>query len=54
LPVVGLREGDMLRSENNSVVLKGTKSARIFRRGQQPFEVPSGSRLDSYVQGVSS
>jgi dipeptidase E len=38
-PVVGLREGAMLRVEEGSVVLKGSAGARIFRRGRLPEEV---------------
>jgi dipeptidase E len=44
-PVVGLREGTMLRVEGDSVRLLGVKPARIFRRGQEPLEVPAGSSL---------
>ena len=34
-PVVGLREGAMLRIEEGSIMLKGSTGARIFRRGDQ-------------------
>jgi dipeptidase E len=44
-PVIGLREGSILRVEDGSVVLKGPLSARIFRSGAQPFEAPAGSDL---------
>ena len=37
-PVVGLREGAILRVEGESVLLKGEAGARIFRRGQEPVE----------------
>jgi dipeptidase E len=37
-PVIGLREGGILRVENGKVMLKGMSGARIFRRGQQPEE----------------
>jgi dipeptidase E len=37
-PVVGLREGAMLRVEGGSVVLKGVAGARVFRRGRPPEE----------------
>lgn len=43
--VLGLREGTMLRVEAGAITLLGEKPARIFRRGQEPFEVPPG-RLD--------
>src|ERR1700726_4883954 len=42
-PVVGLREGSILLVRDGGVVLKGPTSARIFRRGQNAVEVPSGS-----------
>ena len=38
-PVVGLREGAMLRVEGSSVELRGHAGARIFRAGQEPEEV---------------
>jgi dipeptidase E len=48
-PVVGLREGAMLRVEHESIVLKGITAARIFRRGQAPLEVRTGSNLAELV-----
>jgi dipeptidase E len=45
-PVVGLREGSMLRVEENRVTLVGEKPARIFRRGQEPIELPPGSPVE--------
>src|SRR5262249_7980568 len=44
-PVVGLREGTMLRVDQRAIVLKGITAARIFRRGQTPVEVDPGSNL---------
>jgi len=44
-PVVGLREGTMLRVVDDAVTLVGEKSARIFRRGAEPEELPPGSLL---------
>jgi dipeptidase E len=38
-PVVGLREGAILRVEGESVLLKGVAGARLFRRGQEPVEL---------------
>jgi dipeptidase E len=40
--VLGLREGTMLRVEGDAIALQGEKHARIFRRGQEPVEVPPG------------
>lgn len=46
-PVVGLREGAMLRVDGSQVVLKGQAGARIFRRGQEPVEaLPSADLTD--------
>jgi dipeptidase E len=44
-PVVGLREGTLLRVHRGSIVLRGDSSARIFRRGCKPAEVPPDTDL---------
>jgi dipeptidase E len=49
MPVVGLREGGMVRVENSSAMLKGSSGARIFRPGHEPLEVSSGTCLDDLV-----
>ena len=48
-PVVGLREGTLLRIEGDSVRLRGAAPARIFRRGQDPLEAPPGSSLEGII-----
>jgi dipeptidase E len=53
-PIVGLREGSILRVEGDAVTLKGPHSARIFRRDMQPVEVSSGSNLDELLVHHSS
>jgi dipeptidase E len=45
-PVVGLREGAILRVEDGSVTLRGIARMRLFRRGQPPEEFEPGARLD--------
>jgi dipeptidase E len=45
-PVIGLREGAMLRIENGQTILRGSTGARIFRRGKEPEEVMPGAQLD--------
>ena len=44
-PVVGLREGTMLRVENGLVSLGGVAAARVFRQNHEPVEVPPGGDL---------
>jgi dipeptidase E len=44
-PVVGLREGTMLRVEQGSILLKGTTAARVFRRGHLPIEIGPESNI---------
>jgi dipeptidase E len=45
-PVVGLREGAMLRIENGETILRGSSGARIFRKGMEPIEISPGAQLD--------
>jgi dipeptidase E len=44
-PVIGLREGTMLRVEQGSILLKGTTAARVFRRDRLPIEIGPESNL---------
>jgi dipeptidase E len=44
-PVVGLREGTMLRVEQGAIMLKGVATARIFRRDYHPIEIQPESNL---------
>src|SRR5437868_4199534 len=50
-PVVGIREGAWLVIGNGAVALKGSSGARIFRRGQAPVEVTSGTEISKLVGG---
>jgi dipeptidase E len=50
--VVGLREGSILLVREGAVVLKGPNSARMFRRGENAVEVPSGSNLCRALEKV--
>ncbi len=52
-PVVGLREGSMLRVEGNAITLKGPHSARIFRRDETPLEIAPGSNLHALLEEFS-
>ena len=47
-PVAGLREGAMVRIENDATILKGSSGARIFRKGVEPVETLPGDRLDEF------
>jgi len=53
-PVVGLREGSMLRVEGDDVTLRGPHSARIFRCGMPPIEAASGGNLRELLSHRSS
>ena len=48
-PVVGLREGCMIRVERGVHLLKGRTNARIFRRGSNPVELEPGATLDDVI-----
>ena len=48
-PVLGLREGAWVRIENRSVILRGSKGARIFRRGEKPVEAVTGDEISDLV-----
>jgi dipeptidase E len=50
-PVIGLREGAMLRIESGSGALKGTSGARLFRRKLAPVELSAGS-IDRFLPVV--
>lgn len=51
-PVVGLREGAMLRIEEATTLLKGVSGARIFRRGHDPVELEPGAELNNLVTPI--
>lgn len=46
-PVVGLREGSWLEVKGDSVKLKGTLTARIFKRNETPIEVVPETELNN-------
>ncbi len=49
-PVIGLREGSLLRREGDQLELRGSIGARLFRRGEEPVECVPGDRLDVLLQ----
>ena len=48
VPVLGLREGSMLRVEGASADVRGLSSGRLFRSGEEAVEIPAGSDV-SYL-----
>jgi dipeptidase E len=53
-PVVGLREGAWLLIEDSTVLLNGSTGARLFRRGEAPTELATGSRLDFLLSSAGT
>lgn len=49
-PVVGLREGAMLRIQDGETILRGSTGARVFRKGLEPIETLPGADLQSFLQ----
>ena len=45
-PVICLREGSWLHVQGNSIILKGTRTARIFEYNKTPYEVKIGTELN--------
>jgi dipeptidase E len=48
--VAGLREGSMLRVEGDTIELRGSTGARIFRRDHEPVEVMPGTPVQELLQ----
>lgn len=44
-PVLGLREGSWLDVKGNTIVLKGTLTARWFKQNEMPIEIETGTNL---------
>lgn len=42
IPVLGLREGSLLWVKGHEITLRGEKTARVFKRGMEPFEIQPG------------
>ncbi|MDX5422280.1 MAG: dipeptidase PepE [Hymenobacteraceae bacterium] len=49
-PVVGLREGSMLRVEGDKISLLGPHSARIFLQGEKPMEFAPGDDISFLME----
>ncbi len=46
ITVVGLREGTMLKYENDLLQLIGHRNVRIFKKGRNPLELKAGDNFD--------
>ena len=46
-PVIGLREGSWLKVKNDSIVLKGKLTARVFEHNKTPYEVSPEVELNT-------
>lgn len=53
-PVIGLREGTMLRVDDAVTRVAGTRPATIFRRGETPFTVQPGAQLSGELRVTKS
>jgi dipeptidase E len=49
VPVVGLREGSILRVQDQRMELLGATGARLFRKGREPEDLAAGARLDTLL-----
>jgi dipeptidase E len=52
-PVLAMREGAWVRVTSQSVALRGSSGARIFRRGEKPVEVMTGDEISDLVGAPS-
>jgi dipeptidase E len=50
-PVIGIREGTMLRVDDATTTVTGTKPAKVFRRGES-YDVPVGTKLDGDLKPI--
>jgi dipeptidase E len=50
VPVVGLREGAWLDSQDDSIAVGGETGGRIFERGVKPRDLPPGQDLSALLE----
>lgn len=50
LTVVGLREGSYLKVYGNDISLGGEHSMRIFEKGKEPYEIPTGGDVQFLME----
>ena len=53
-PVMGIREGSWLSVQGDRCELGGLKPGRLFKRDQQPQEIPVGSDLSHLLESRSA
>jgi len=53
-PVIGIREGTMLRVDDGVTTVAGTKPAKVFRRGEMPVDVEPGTKLDGKLKPLAN
>lgn len=51
VPILGLREGSILRVEGGRARVLGTSGARLFRRGRPTTEIPAGGDASRLLRG---
>jgi dipeptidase E len=51
-PVLGLREGAMLRVEAERASIEGSRGGRLFRAGAEPLEVGAGADVSFLLRGA--
>lgn len=52
IPVVGLREGSWLEVKGTEIQLRGTLTARLFRKDKEAIELENGSMLTQEVLSI--
>src|SRR5437763_16473738 len=52
-PVIGIREGTMLRVDDAVTTVVGSKPAKVFRRGENPTDVAVGTGLTGALRAKS-
>ena len=45
IPVIGIREGSWLQVKGDTIILKGTHTARIFEQNKNPYEIEAETTL---------
>ena len=53
-PVLGLREGAMLRVEGDRAGLRGSRGGRLFRNGAEPSEIEPGAEVSFLLHGATA